>query len=166
MKNLSMYLTIRMYCMYPVFGCNLMHCMQTTWYSSGHSKRDCLRTNQCYYSLMGHVGELLTRESRRDQYSVLTLTCTDYVVNHQLCFMQYSKFALPFCQHRKFKKKKSVYCICYCHLWFTSTRHVYVLFTFLWIYLASCNFAHLKCLLVILLVGNHSRLPFFDMTLP
>lgn len=106
MKNLSMYLTIRMYCMYPVFGCNLMHCMQTTWYSSGHSKRDCLRTNQCYYSLMGHVGELLTRESRRDQYSVLTLTCTDYVVNHQLCFMQYSKFALPFCQHRKFKKKK------------------------------------------------------------
>lgn len=28
-------------------------------------------------------------------------------------------------------------------------------------YLASCNLAHLTCLLVIILVGNYSRLPFF-----
>lgn len=103
-----------------------MHCMQTTWYGSGHSKRTSLRANQQSDSRCG----------RRET----SLTCTDDVLDNQLCLMQYSTFALPFCQHIKGGKKKCTVLVVIYGLLEPAMLSFFFFFTFLWIYLASCCF--------------------------
>lgn len=76
--------------------------------------------NKKKHSLIGHVNELLMRESHTEQYSVLTLSCIDYKLFHAIfdvCF--------AFWQHRK---ERSV--LYWCRLGFSSTSHVSVLSKF------------------------------------
>ena len=152
MKTFSMYLTIRVCCVWSQFDA-----LYADYFGTAQVVQEeiALRTNQRRDTLTGHVEGLLMRESHRDQYSVLNtnlyLLCTEppslFHAVFSVCF------AFLFAQEGK-------KCVLYL---FTSVMFMCFL-NFFGFYVASCYFVRLKCLLVIVLVGKLSF--FYYMTLP